>query len=147
MLDAREDAQHLGCVTAPRSAAALDPRIVADFVQRTASGEASTWLLYLAARRAFASDAALADALGVHRSQVARWKRGGQADPANEERLRDLGTVVESLTGYLEPDAISDWLTGVNAQLGHRRPIDVVLDGRVAEAIGAVEAEKRGAYA
>lgn len=130
-----------------RSTAAVRRREVADFIQEAAGGEASTWLLYLAARRPFPSDAALADAIGVHRSQVARWKGGGQADAANEERLRNLGTVVESLTGYLEPDAISDWLTGVNAQLGHRRPIDVVLDGHVAEVIGAVEAEKRGAYA
>ena len=118
---------------------------VADFVQD--SGAASTWLLYLAARRPFASDAALADALGVHRSQVARWKRGGQADSANEERLRNLGTVVESLTGYLEPDAIAEWLTGVNPHLGHRRPIDVLLAGYVTDVIAAVEAERRGAYA
>lgn len=120
---------------------------VADFVQETAGGASSTWLLYLAARRPFASDAALADALGVHRSQVARWKRGGQADPANEERLRDLGTVVDSLTGYLEPGAISDWLSGVNAHLGHRRPIDVLLAGHLTDVIAAVEAERRGAYA
>ncbi|CAN5867859.1 hypothetical protein BH20GEM1_BH20GEM1_15950 [soil metagenome] len=120
---------------------------VADFVQETAAGASSTWLLYLAARRPFASDAALAEALGVHRSQVARWKRGGQADPANEERLRDLGTVVDSLTGYLEPDAISDWLSGVNAHLGHRRPIDVLLAGHLTDVIAAVEAERRGAYA
>jgi len=118
---------------------------VADFVQD--SGASSTWLLYLAARRPFASDAALADALGVHRSQVARWKRGGQADPANEERLRNLGTVVESLTGYLEPTAISDWLSGINPHLGHRRPIDVLLAGNVTDVIAAVEAERRGAYA
>jgi hypothetical protein len=118
---------------------------VADFVQD--SGDSSTWLLYLAARRPFASDAALADALGVHRSQVARWKRGGQADSANEERLRNLGTVVESLTGYLEPTAISDWLSGINPHLGHRRPIDVLLAGNVTDVIAAVEAERRGAYA
>ena len=118
---------------------------VADFVQE--SGASSTWLLYLAARRPFESDAALADALGVHRSQVARWKRGGQADSANEERLRNLGTVVESLTGYLEPTAISDWLSGINPHLGHRRPIDVLLAGNVTEVIAAVEAERRGAYA
>lgn len=118
---------------------------VADFVQD--SGDSSTWLLYLAARRPFASDAALADALGVHRSQVARWKRGGQADSANEERLRNLGTVVESLTGYLEPTAISDWLSGINPHLGHRRPIDVLLGGNVTDVIAAVEAERRGAYA
>jgi hypothetical protein len=130
-----------------RQTAVLKHFEVADFVQETAGGEASTWLLYLAARRPFASDAALADALGVHRSQVARWKRGGQADAANEERLRNLGTVVESLTGYLEPDAISDWLSGVNPHLGHRRPIDVLLAGHVTDVIAAVEAERRGAYA
>jgi hypothetical protein len=128
-----------------RQAAELRHFEVADFVQD--SGGSTTWLLYLAARRPFPSDAALADALGVHRSQVARWKRGGQADEANEERLRNLGTVVESLTGYLEPGAIADWLSGVNPHLGHRRPIDVLLAGHVTDVIAAVEAERRGAYA
>jgi hypothetical protein len=130
---------------ARQTAAARTRYEVADFVQD--SGDSSTWLLYLAARRPFASDAALADALGVHRSQVARWKRGGQADSANEERLRNLGTVVESLTGYLEPTTISDWLSGINPHLGHRRPIDVLLAGNVTDVIAAVEAERRGAYA
>ena len=61
--------------------------------------------------------------------------------------VRNLGTVVESLTGYLEPDAIADWLSGVNPHLGHRRPIDVLLAGHVTDVIAAVEAERRGAYA
>jgi hypothetical protein len=120
---------------------------VADFLQQAMERTPGTWFLYLAARRAFGSDAELARILDVHRSQVARWKRGGRADPANEERLRNLGTVVDSLTGYLEPGVIPDWLMGANPHLGHRRPIDVLLTGRVTEVIAAVEAEKRGAYA
>lgn len=120
---------------------------VASYIHDTANETPGTWFLYLAARRGFDSDAELARTLGVHRSQVARWKRGARADAANEERLRNLGAVVDSLTGYLEPSVISDWLTGVNAHLGDLRPIDLLLQGRLAEVIGAVEAEKRGAYA
>ncbi|HKY59988.1 MAG TPA: hypothetical protein VJP59_03165 [Gemmatimonadota bacterium] len=108
---------------------------------------ASAWPLYLAARRGFASDAELARFLGVHRSQVARWKAGTPADPENEERLRNLGTVVDGLTGYLDTATIPDWLVGVNPHLGHRRPIDVALSGRVTEVLAAIEAEKRGAFA
>lgn len=120
---------------------------VADFLQEATHATAGTWFLYLAARRAFGSDAELARVLDVHRSQVARWKRGGSADPANEERLRNLSTVVDSLTGYLDTEVIPDWLAGANPHLGHRRPIDVLLSGRVTEVIAAVEAEKRGAHA
>lgn len=120
---------------------------VANFLHDATAETSGTWFLYLAARRAFGSDAELARALDVHRSQVARWKRGRPADPANEERLRNLGTVVDSLTGYLEPEVIPDWLTGANPHLGHRRPIDVLLAGRVTDVIAAVESEKRGAHA
>lgn len=130
-----------------RSTAAEKRVQVADYLQEASAETAGTWFLYLAARRAFDSDAELARVLDVHRSQVARWKRGGRADAANEERLRNLGTVVDSLTGYLESEVIPDWLTGANPHLGHRRPIDVLLAGRVTDVIAAVEAEKRGAYA
>lgn len=129
------------------TAAAKKRHEVASYVHDAVDRVSSTWFLYLAARRGFESDAELARALGVHRSQVARWKRGARADPANEERLRSLGATVDSLTGYLDPGVIPHWLTGVNPHLDHQRPIDALLEGRLAEVIGAVEAEKRGAYA
>lgn len=102
---------------------------------------------YWSIRRAFPSDAAMARALGVHRSSVTRWKRGEVASEEHHERLVALDAVIDLLTGFLEPASVPKWLTGVNAFLGHRRPIDLLRQGRLSEVVAAVEAEKDGAYA
>lgn len=100
------------------------------------------------ARRAFPSDAQLAQALGVNRSQVKRW-REGETEPGQEnaERVVGLDAAVALLSGYLEPTSIPKWLMGVNAHLGNRRPVDVLRDGNLSEVIGAIEALRGGAYA
>lgn len=102
---------------------------------------------YLYARRAFANDAALAEAFPVSPSRVARWKQGHLPDEENARLLRDLGIVVALLDGWLEEEIVPDWLHGVNAHLGHRRPLDVVREGRLSEVVRAIEAEKSGAFA
>lgn len=102
---------------------------------------------YLAARRGFPTDAALAEAFPVSPSRVARWKRGEKPDAENARFLRDLGIVVSVLDGYLEEEVVADWLHGVNAHLGDRRPVDVLRAGRLSEVIRAIEAEKSGAFA
>lgn len=101
---------------------------------------------YRSARRAFDSDADLAAVLGVHRSNVTRWKRG-ETSPENEELLVGLDVIVTLLTGFLEPESIPDWLRGFNAHLGNRRPLDVLRMGQLSEVIRAIEAEKRGVFA
>jgi hypothetical protein len=102
---------------------------------------------YLYARRAFPNDAALAEAFPVSPSRVARWKQGHLPDEENARLLRDLGIVVALLDGWLEEETVPDWLHGLNAHLGHRRPLDVVREGRLSEVVRAIEAEKAGAYA
>jgi transcriptional regulator with XRE-family HTH domain len=102
---------------------------------------------YAVARRAFASDAEMAASFGVHRSQIARWKQGAPPDPANAERLLGLDVVVSLLEGFLELESIPKWLRGINAHLGHRRPLDVLREGRLSEVVRAIEAEKSGAFA
>lgn len=102
---------------------------------------------YGSVRRAFPSDAALADALHVHRSRVARWKRGEPPGSHHAEQLLRLDAVVSLLATYLEQEAFGDWLHGVNAHLGHRRPIDVLREGHLSEVIAAIEAERSGALA
>ena len=101
---------------------------------------------YASVRRAFPSDAALADLLGVHRSRVSRWKRGEAPDAEHAQQLLGLDMAVSLLTGFLEAESIPDWLTGVNAHLGHRRPVDVILEGKLSHVVAAIEAEKSGAY-
>lgn len=100
------------------------------------------------ARRAFPSDAQLAQALGVNRSQVKRW-REGETEPGQEnaDRIVGLDAAVALLSGYLEPTSIPKWLMGVNAHLGDRRPIDLLRERNLSEVIAAIEALRSGAYA
>ncbi|MFQ5704710.1 MAG: antitoxin Xre/MbcA/ParS toxin-binding domain-containing protein [Gemmatimonadales bacterium] len=102
---------------------------------------------YRSARRAFPSDAALAEALRVDRSRVARWKRGESPSSYHAEQLLRLDAVVSLLAGFLEPSVVADWLHGTNAHLDHRRPLDVLREGRLSEVIAAIEAERSGAFA
>ena len=96
----------------------------------------------------FGSDAELAAWLSVDRSQLSRYRRGRQ-QPGSEAgwRLTGLHAVVQALRQVLEPDAVGDWLLGVNAHLNHQRPLDVLHEGRVAEVMAAVEAERVGSFA
>jgi hypothetical protein len=100
------------------------------------------------ARRAFDSDAKVAEALGVNRAQVKRWREGGtEPGPGNAERVIGLDAAVELLSGYLEPTSVAKWLMGHNAHLGDRRPVDLLREGNLSGVIAAIEALKSGAYA
>jgi hypothetical protein len=78
---------------------------------------------------------------------VARWKQGEIPDRENARFLRDVGIVVSLLDEYLDDDVIPDWLHGVNAHLGDRRPLEAIREGRLSEVVRAIEAEKSGAFA
>ncbi|HEU0077267.1 MAG TPA: hypothetical protein VFQ76_06435, partial [Longimicrobiaceae bacterium] len=89
-----------------------------------------------------------AEALGVDRAQVKRWYEGTTVPgPENVDRIVGLDAVVELLSGYLEPSSVPKWLTGFNAHLGDRRPVDVLRQGSLSEVIAAIEALKSGSYA
>jgi hypothetical protein len=105
-----------------------------------------TTLRLVSARRAFTSDAQMAEALGVDRAQLPRWRGGQIPDRENAERLAGLDLVVELLSGYLSETSIPKWLHGVNAHLGGRRPIALLRAGQLSEVIAAIEALKSGAY-
>lgn len=104
-------------------------------------------LRYAIAKRAFSSDAEMANELRVHRSQITRWKQGAAPDAQNAEKLVGLDVVVSLLQGFLETESIPKWLRGINAHLGNRRPLDVLREGRLSEVIRAIEAEREGAFA
>lgn len=128
------------------------PVAVASTPQRARAAEAPPASLYglriESARRAFPSDAQVADALGVDRAQLKRWREGRtEPSPENADRIVGLDTAVELLSGYLEPSSIGKWLTGINAHLGDRRPIDLLRQGSLSDVIAAIEALKSGSYA
>lgn len=115
---------------------------------RRAPGKSSYAQRLEAARRGFPSDAKVAEVLGVNRAQVKRWREGEtEPGPENADRIVGLDAVVELLSGWLEPSVIEDWLWGMNAHLGDRRPVDLLRQGNLSEVIAAIEAFKSGSYA
>jgi len=89
----------------------------------------------------------VASALRVNRAQVTRWLRGARPDPLNEARIDALEFVLARLRQTLALGTAVKWLTGVNAHLGNRRPIDLLADHRVAEVVAAIEQEQNDSYA
>lgn len=130
-----------------RQLLALQFQVGESLVQIRAAWNPLAALRYSTARRAFPSDADMAQVMDVHRSQITRWKQGSAPDPENAERLLGLDVVISLLEGFLEGESIPKWLRGINAHLGHRRPLDVLKEGRLSEVIRAIEAEKSGAFA
>jgi hypothetical protein len=68
-------------------------------------------------------------------------------DEAHRLQLLGLDTAVSMLSEFMEPTVVGDWLFGVNAHLGHRRPIDVLRTGELSTVVAAIEAERSGAFA
>lgn len=90
----------------------------------------------------------LAGILGVDRSSVTRWISGEDApDQENAEKIVGLRYVITRLSKFLEPEAVSDWLEGINAHLRDQRPIDLLRHGRMTEVIAAIEQAEAGSYA
>jgi transcriptional regulator with XRE-family HTH domain len=102
-------------------------------------------LRYLAV--ALGGQSEVARILRVNRSRVTRWLKGEQPDAANLAKLHALEFVLARLLQVFPPAAARKWLTGVNAHLGDRRPIDLIGDNRVAEVIAAIEQADLDSYA
>lgn len=101
---------------------------------------------YLEARKGFATDSALAEAMGVNRSQVSRWAQGRAAHADNAWLLRDLAAAVSRLADYYNPATIGRWLAGANPDLGGQAPMALLRQGRLPEVLMAVEAQTSGAF-
>jgi hypothetical protein len=95
----------------------------------------------------FRSSARLADLLGVSRSQVTRWLRGAGIDPLNAEKVDLLELVWANVLRIYDRDAALAWLFGVNPQLGDRRPVDLIRQGRTEELMRAIRAERSDTFA
>jgi hypothetical protein len=99
------------------------------------------------ARRAFDSSEELYSKLGVPTAQGRISEKQVTFDQAQANQIKGLDITVSLLQDFLEESSIPKWLHGFNAHLGNRRPVDVLLQGRLSEVIRAIEAEKAGAYA
>lgn len=100
-----------------------------------------------ALRADFRSAAQLADMLGVSRSQITRWLRGAGMDPLNAEKVDLLELVWSNLLRLYDKEAALAWIFGINPQLGDRRPIDLIRQGRTEELMRAIRAERSDSFA
>jgi transcriptional regulator with XRE-family HTH domain len=101
---------------------------------------------YLEARKGFATDAALAEAMGVNRSQVSRWAQGRAAHAENAWLLRDLATAVSRMADYYNPASINRWLFAAHPDLGDEPPMTLLRQGRLPEVLMAIESQTSGAF-
>jgi hypothetical protein len=115
-------------------------------VQAVEPGQCIQRAYYLEARKGFPSDAALADAMGVHRSQVTRWAQGRSAHAENAWLLRDLAAAVSRLADFYQTGTINRWLFGANPDLDGEQPIQLLRQGRLPEVLMAVQAQTSGAF-
>ncbi|MGH7575214.1 MAG: hypothetical protein ACREM1_08825 [Longimicrobiales bacterium] len=96
---------------------------------------------------AFGGRAALAEWAGIHRSQITRLAGGQDIGGEPGWRIAGLMAVVLALLEVYEADAVPGWLEGINPHLNHRRPLDVLAEGDVAEVMAAVQAARVGSFA
>jgi hypothetical protein len=99
------------------------------------------------ARGVFPSDAEMAAAFGVDRSNIARWRAGAPVSPEHRTMLHNLATAIAMLLEFLSPTTVPKWLRGINAHLSDRQPLAVLLHGRLSEVVAAIERERTGAFA
>ena len=97
---------------------------------------------------AIGSGTALAEVLGVARSQPTRWRQGQESpSPETARALIDLDHVMaRALMLFPQPVAL-DWLTSANSYLDDARPIDVLRTRGSADVIDALDATMAGAFA
>ncbi|CAN5800538.1 hypothetical protein BH24ACT5_BH24ACT5_23380 [soil metagenome] len=98
---------------------------------------------------ALGSNAALADWLGVVRSQPGRWLSGQERlAPRSERLVLDLAYVVDRARQVWGRDAaLRGWLVGSDALLDGARPLDVVRCGDAANVVKAIDGHLAGSYA
>jgi transcriptional regulator with XRE-family HTH domain len=95
----------------------------------------------------FGNPASLARVMKVDRSAIGRWLKGSQTPTGeNEEKLMALSYVLAKLARMYRPETAQKWLVANNPFLGHKRPLDFIGDGRMAEVDVALEAVLTGGY-
>lgn len=85
--------------------------------------------------------------LGTNPRTVSRWLRE-QVKPRPEarERLLELVAVLERLGRALRPEPAHDWLFTPNPLLDHRKPVELLREGRYREVLGAIDQLGEGVF-
>jgi uncharacterized protein (DUF2384 family) len=97
--------------------------------------------------RELGGQAKLAGLLGVERSTVSRWLRGGAPNATQAARVDALEYVLAESARVFGKRGATKWLRGVEPRLGDRRPIDVLRRGAVHEVIRVLAEHRAGAFA
>lgn len=94
------------------------------------------------------NSALLAELIGVRPSQVTRWRQGTQRPSADSVRaIMDFAYIVARAEATMHEDVVPIWLDSPNQFLRGSSPRECIKLGRIAEVIGAIDAEDEGAYA
>ena len=89
----------------------------------------------------------LARLIGVSPSRISRWLKAEEPDLDNRRKIEGVEVILARLYTTMAPSTALKWLYGFNAHVGNRRPVDLLLTGRVSEVLQAIESEETGAYA
>lgn len=85
--------------------------------------------------------------LGVDRSRITRWLQDEEPDKHNLRRVESVEIVLARLLRIYSRETALKWLTGFNAHLGDRRPLDLLRAGRLSDVLDALDAEEAGSFA
>lgn len=88
-----------------------------------------------------------AELIGTNPRTVTRWFTQ-ESEPRTEARRRLLEVLatLESLSDVLQPQAAHDWLFSPNPLIEHKKPIELLADGKWREVLGLVEALAEGIF-
>ncbi|MGQ0544869.1 MAG: hypothetical protein ACT4P3_05975 [Betaproteobacteria bacterium] len=89
----------------------------------------------------------VADLLKVRPETVSRWNQGRAfPQPEPEQRLLELGYIVEQLSELYEPDEARLWLLSPQKLLKGEKPVDLIKNGRYQEVLNVVHQLQEGVY-
>ena len=89
----------------------------------------------------------LARILGASPRTVARWLQAETEPRRNtRERILELLAVLNALSKTVHGQTAYDWLYSPIPALGHRKPADLLAEGRYREVLGAIDALAEGVF-
>lgn len=89
----------------------------------------------------------LARLLGASPRTVARWLQAETAPRRDtRERILELVAVLSALSTTVHGKTAYDWLYSPIPALDHRKPADLLAEGRYREVLGAIDALAEGVF-